>query len=210
MSNQDEILAICKEYETCQKCSYGKGVMMSKYPRRVFYRGNVDANVVIIAEGPGSVEIQQGIPLVGASGQWLDKMLNTIDIPHQDCFFINSFVCSDDGKKKPTPDVLQACNDRLRRKLEIIDPKLVICLGRYALDAFNLAHYGITLNAKENPVSHFVGQHYNALSVKGKIIHWFVEYHPAFILRNGQKAYEDAKKRWKKIANIYKINIKKG
>lgn len=208
--NIDAIDNICKEYYTCQKCSYGKDVHMGKYPKRVFYRGNTKANVAIIAEGPGIAEINQGIPLIGPSGKWLDGMLTAVGIPITDCLFLNTFVCSDDGKKKPTPDVLKACNDRIRLILETLDPKLIICLGKYALEAFQLAHYGAVIDSTLSPVSNFVGQHYNALSVKGKIIHWFVEYHPAYILRSGPNIKREARRRWENIAKIYKININKG
>jgi DNA polymerase len=197
MSKQKQINKLCIEYADCQRCSFGKNVFFDKEPFRVFYRGNLNANVVIVGEGPGEDEILHGRPFVGKAGKQLHKILDFAGIPRWDIFIANSFICSDDGKKKPTDEVLEACNDRLVSMIEIVEPKIVICLGFYAYRAIagldKPAPFGQYLTKAQ--IMKFVGS-----DKKFAVI---PEYHPAYLLRAPQQK-KHAAPRWKEIGKLYK------
>ncbi|MCI0559897.1 MAG: uracil-DNA glycosylase [Nitrososphaera sp.] len=186
-----EVQKLCIEFADCQLCPYGASVFVDKPPFRVFYRGNTDANLMLVGEGPGWEEIQAGRPFIGRAGKLLSRILAYIKVPEADVFITNSFVCSDDGKKKPTDEVLQACNDRLHRMIEAVQPKVLVCLGMYA-------HRAVLGLNEPQPLS----QHLNKARLYNKLLTTFTEYHPAYLLRN-QSAKKEAAVRWKHIGDTY-------
>lgn len=197
MTQQQQIDRICLEYADCQRCSFGNNVFFDKEPFRVFYKGNVSANVVIVGEGPGGDEIKGGRPFVGAAGKLLVKILQHAKIPTWDTFVTNSFICSDDGKKKPTDEVLVGCYDRLMSMIEVVEPKLVICLGYHAYRA--VVDLNISLPFGEHltkaQAMHFVKTDKTFVAVP--------EYHPAYLMRAPQQKTQAAI-RWKEIGKLYK------
>ena len=98
--------------------------------------GDPNAEVMFIGEGPGFHEDQQGRPFVGAAGQLLTEMLGVIGLNRQDVFITNVVRCRPPGNRDPLPDELQACDTYTQRQIVVLDPKLIVTLGRYSMARF--------------------------------------------------------------------------
>jgi DNA polymerase len=184
----------------CQECSLGKDVFPNKYPRRVLFKGNSNANVVFVGEGPGGFEIKDGIPFVGKAGKILDSLCEIAGIPAYDRLIINSFVCSPDGKVKPSDEVLIACNPRIWEFIELARPKIVIALGLYAMKAI------IGIENVNRGMGFYINQGYEKQLKDGNAYTIIPEYHPAYYIYNG-KEKAAAVERWKIIGEIYRQKI---
>ncbi len=191
---------LCVKYADCQLCPYGANVFPDQAPFRVFYKGNPHARVFLIGEGPGAEEIKAGRPFIGRAGKLLNDILKYAGIPVADTFITNTFICSDDGKKKPTDAVLIACNDRLHTMIEIVQPKIIVCLGMYA-------HRALFSIDRQPPMKQYLDRpELCQFRGSGATITAFTEYHPAYLLRN-PAAKKDAAPRWKRIGEAYKLTL---
>jgi len=133
--------------------------------------GNPHAEVVFIGEGPGKNEDEQGIPFCGASGKLLDSLLESINLNRSDVFITNIVKCRPPGNRDPLPTEKDICTDlHLSKQLELIKPKLIITLGRHALNYF-------IPNLKISQV------HGQPKRLKGQV--YLPLYHPAVALYNG-------------------------
>ena len=115
----------------CQKCDLYKNAI---HPVPGF--GNPEAAIVFIGEAPGAEEDKQGLPFVGNSGKLLDKLLNTIKVPRSDVFICNILKHRPPGNRDPLPPEMKVCTPYLKAQLKIIKPKVVITLGRFAMNYF--------------------------------------------------------------------------
>lgn len=102
----------------------------------VFSDGSAEAEVVFIGEAPGKNEDLQGRPFVGAAGKFLDEMLAMIDLKREDVYITNIVKYRPPGNRDPYPDEKQAFLPYLESQLEVIQPKLVVTLGRHSLNCF--------------------------------------------------------------------------
>jgi DNA polymerase len=98
--------------------------------------GSSNAEVMFIGEGPGFHEDQQGRPFVGAAGQLLTEMLRGIGMRREDVFITNVVRCRPPGNRDPLPDELSACDTYTQRQIAVLDPKLIVTLGRYSMARF--------------------------------------------------------------------------
>lgn len=98
--------------------------------------GSPNAEIMFIGEGPGFHEDQQGRPFVGAAGQLLTEMLRGIGLRREDVFITNVVRCRPPGNRDPLPDELQACDGYTQRQIAVLDPKLIVTLGRYSMARF--------------------------------------------------------------------------
>lgn len=98
--------------------------------------GNVDAEIVFIGEAPGKNEDEQGIPFVGASGHFLNEMLAAASMDRNDVYITNIVKYRPPNNRDPKPDEKVAFWPYLLRQLQIIDPKIVITLGRHSMEYF--------------------------------------------------------------------------
>ena len=98
--------------------------------------GPVGAEIVFIGEAPGYYEDQQGRPFIGAAGQFLEQLLASIDLKRTDVFIANVVKCRPPGNRDPSPEEIGSCSKWLAGQLDILDPKLVVTLGRYSLARF--------------------------------------------------------------------------
>jgi DNA polymerase len=98
--------------------------------------GRSTAEIMFIGEGPGFHEDQQGRPFVGAAGQLLTEMLGTIGLRREDVFITNVVRCRPPGNRDPLPDELQACDAYTQRQIAVLQPKLIVTLGRYSMARF--------------------------------------------------------------------------
>jgi DNA polymerase len=98
--------------------------------------GDPQAEVMFIGEGPGFHEDQQGRPFVGAAGQLLTDMLGRIGMRRQDVFITNVVRCRPPGNRDPLPDELQACDAYTQRQIAVLQPLVIVTLGRFSMARF--------------------------------------------------------------------------
>jgi DNA polymerase len=96
----------------------------------------VNADVFFIGEGPGSREDERGIPFVGRSGRYLDQLLAGIDRDRQKVFITNVVKCRPPSNRDPRVAEVQACTPYLDRQLKLVRPRLIVTLGRFAMEHF--------------------------------------------------------------------------
>jgi len=110
--------------------------LASSATQLVFGSGNPDAQIVIIGEAPGKKEDLLGQPFVGAAGKFLDEMLGTIGFERKDIYITNIVKYRPPNNRDPLPDEKSAFMPYLESQLEVIQPKLIITLGRHSLNCF--------------------------------------------------------------------------
>lgn len=162
----------------CLKCRLG-----STRKNFVFGVGNLKAKLVLIGEAPGADEDEQGEPFVGRAGQLLNKILVAVQLRREDVYICNILKCRPPNNRDPLPDEVDACEPFLKKQLEIINPKLILCLGRIA--GQTLLKTNATLSELRNNVYVYQG------------IRVLVTFHPAALLRNPnwkRPAWEDVQK----------------
>lgn len=95
--------------------------------------GNPKAEIMFIGEGPGWHEDRQGLPFVGAAGQFLDEMLQSIGLARDEVFITNVVKCRPPGNRDPLPDEIAACSAYLDAQIAAIQPKVIVTLGRFSM-----------------------------------------------------------------------------
>lgn len=101
--------------------------------RAVPGEGNPHAEIMLIGEGPGANEDLQARPFVGRSGNFLEQLLLDIGYKRKDVFITNVVKCRPPGNRDPQPEELTACQDYLERQIEVINPKVIVTLGRFSM-----------------------------------------------------------------------------
>jgi DNA polymerase len=117
--------------QACRACPLG-----GQRTRAVPGEGPVDAEILFIGEAPGYYEDQQGRPFVGAAGQFLESLLASIGLKRSDVFIANVIKCRPPQNRDPLPDEIGACSDWLSTQTQIINPRVIVTLGRYSLARF--------------------------------------------------------------------------
>jgi uracil-DNA glycosylase len=111
----------------------------------VFGMGDPTADLLFIGEGPGAEEDKQGLPFVGRSGKLLDKLMQEeIGITRDACYIANVVKCRPPNNRDPEPDEIATCRPYLEQQLELIDPKVVVTLGKFAAQLLLDTKQGIT------------------------------------------------------------------
>lgn len=162
----------------CTKCGLHKN--RNKF---VFGTGKPNADVLVIGEGPGAEEDKQGLPFVGRAGQLLTDMLKAIKFEREEVFIGNVVKCRPPGNRTPLPDEMETCMPYLKKQFELIQPKLILCLGLTA--ARGLLKKRESLGALRGKIFDYEG---------AKVM---VTYHSAALLRNPhwkKDCWEDLKK----------------
>ncbi len=127
----DSLEKVAAEVLVCAKCP-----LSQSRTHAVPGEGPADARVMFIGEGPGFHEDRQGRPFVGASGQYLEQLLLGIGLTRQQVYITNVVKCRPPGNRDPLPDEVAACREYLDRQLALIQPDIVVTLGRYSMDRF--------------------------------------------------------------------------
>ncbi len=96
--------------------------------------GPVDAPIMFIGEGPGASEDRLGRPFVGPAGMLLESLLEQIGLTREDVYITNVVKCRPPGNRDPEPDEIAACKPFLQRQLKLVDPEVVVTLGRFAME----------------------------------------------------------------------------
>ena len=136
MEDWDELEKICLN---CQKCGLCK-----TRNRVVFGAGSHDADIMLIGEGPGEQEDLQGIPFVGAAGKLLDDMMRIIDLNRNNTYIANIIKCRPPRNRDPEEGEQDACIGYLRNQVALVNPKIIVCLGRIAAKRIIDSNYRIT------------------------------------------------------------------
>ena len=162
----------------CQKCPLGK-------MRRniVFGSGNMNARLMFIGEAPGHDEDMQAMPFVGEAGILLTKIIEAMGIKREDVYICNILKCRPPQNRNPLPEEISMCIDYLYAQIDIIKPKIICALGKFASQ---------TLLGIEAPISKIRGSWHEYRGIR-----FMPTYHPAYLLRNpGDKklVWEDMKK----------------
>jgi len=152
----------------------------------VFGVGNPRARWMIVGEAPGEQEDLKGEPFVGPAGQLLDNMLRALELtreeatPEQQVFIANTLKCRPPRNRNPEPAELAMCEPFLQRQIELVRPRLILAMGRFAVDA---------LLRSSEPIGKLRGRVHRYQGVP-----LVVSYHPAYLLRNPAekaKAWDD-------------------
>jgi uracil-DNA glycosylase family 4 len=136
----------------------------------VFGEGNEHADIMFIGEAPGAEEDRTGRPFVGRAGQLLNKLLGHIKVKREDVFITNILKCRPPNNRDPLTEEVEECLPYLHRQIELIQPKIIVALGRIA--AQNLLHTTSPLKQLREKLWQYKG------------VNLIVTYHPAAILRN--------------------------
>lgn len=131
MNAEERLAQIAAEVAVCQKC-----ILHRSRKKAVPGEGPADAEVMLIGEGPGFYENEQGRPFVGAAGNLLNELLAKAGLKREQVWIGNVVKCRPPGNRDPLPEELAACNEYLERQIAAIDPKIIITLGRYSMNKF--------------------------------------------------------------------------
>jgi uracil-DNA glycosylase family 4 len=123
--------AIAAEVRACRRCPLWAG-----RTNAVPGEGDPDTEVVFVGEGPGFNEDREGRPFVGRAGELLIRLIGTLGWRRQEVFITNVVKCRPPDNRDPEPAEIAACEPYLRRQLEVLDPALVVTLGRYSMARF--------------------------------------------------------------------------
>lgn len=166
------------EIGACTRCRLSAG-----RTNLVFGVGNADARLMFIGEGPGRDEDMQGIPFVGRAGQLLTKIIEAMKMRREDVYIANIVKSRPPQNRAPAPDEVKECLPFLIRQVEIIQPRVIVCLGSIA-------------------AQNFLGTEEKISRLRGHLQEWrgipvMPTYHPAFLLRNPEAkkpVWEDMQK----------------
>ena len=136
MLDWNELEKSCQSCEGCSLCETRKNV--------VFGVGLKTADVMFIGEGPGEQEDLQGEPFVGPAGKLLDDMMAIIDLDRQNSYIANIVKCRPPHNRDPKEEEQDACIEYLRNQVSLIQPKIIVCLGRIAAKRLIDPEYRIT------------------------------------------------------------------
>ncbi len=174
---------IATEVRTCTRCRLAGG-----RTNAVPGEGNPDTEVVVIGEGPGFNEDRLGRPFIGRAGDLLTKLLGSIEWRRQDVFITNVVKCRPPDNRDPEPDEVAACAPYLKRQLEVLDPAMIVTLGRHSMGRFMPGARISQAHGTTAPVDPASGARDATV---------FAMYHPAAALRGAEverQSYDDVAK----------------
>ncbi|HTM09434.1 MAG TPA: uracil-DNA glycosylase family protein [Verrucomicrobiae bacterium] len=163
----------------CRRCKLWSG-----RTHLVFGVGNPSARVMFVGEGPGRDEDLQGVPFVGRAGQLLtDIITKGMGLKREDVYIANVVKCRPPENRNPEPDEVESCEPFLKKQVDLVRPKIIVALGKFAVQCL--------LQSKQ-PITRLRGQWHEYQGIK-----LMPTFHPAYLLRNpGDKklVWEDIKK----------------
>lgn len=185
MADQVKFNLLEKKCISCTKCSLSTG-----RTNVVFGRGNPKARILIIGEGPGQQEDEQGLAFVGRAGKMLNKSFLSVGIDtNEDCYISNIVKCRPPNNRKPKSIEIEKCMPWLDSQIELIKPKVIVLAGSTAVQSY--------LNINQ-PISKIRGKWITRKSIKYMPI-----FHPSYLLRNSSN--EKGKPKWLTIQDLKKV-----
>ena len=161
----DTLLKVRSDLGECTRCK-----LHSTRHTIVFGDGSPKAQLVFVGEGPGADEDAQGLPFVGRAGKLLTQMIEAMGLQRKDVYICNVVKCRPPGNRQPEEEEVRTCSPFLFRQIDVIAPKVIVCLGAVAAKALLETNRGI---------SQFRGEW---LECRGRKL--MATYHPAYLLRN--------------------------
>jgi uracil-DNA glycosylase len=131
MSAVETLERIAREVSVCTKCA-----LHESRRKVVTGEGPADAEIMFIGEGPGFHENEQGRPFVGASGKFLEQLLEQAGLTRTDVFIANVVKCRPPANRDPQPDELLACSEYLDAQIAAINPSIIVTLGRISMSKY--------------------------------------------------------------------------
>lgn len=181
ISNKERLLnELQANVAQCQRCN-----LCSKRTQTVFGRGSADGGILFVGEAPGQNEDLEGAPFVGNAGKLLDQYLEFIGLEPKDYYIANILKCRPPNNRDPLPEEEEACMPYLRQQVKILQPRILVCLGRISAQRIISPDFRITRD------------HGKWFSVGDMKI--MATYHPSALLRDPIKK-EDALTDFKNIA----------
>lgn len=184
----DSMVPLAQHCNACYRCDLG-----ATRTHAVVGRGNPQAPIMIIGEGPGQNEDETGLPFVGKAGQLLEKILESVKLDsEQDVYICNVVKCRPPGNRVPTPDEIAACKPYLLEQIRLVDPKIILLTGATAVKGVTGDKRGIT-------------------KIRGTWIEWegrlcMPILHPAYLLRNPSR--ERGSPKWLMWQDIQVVRAK--
>jgi len=136
---QHRLTVLADEVKGCTKC-----VLHEQRTQAVFARGNGSSKLAFVGEGPGADEDEQGFPFVGAAGQLLDRMIAAMGIERDDVYVCNIVKCRPPKNRTPEPEEMSSCMPYLTEQLSLIEPQVIVALGKTAVQGMFGTAEGIT------------------------------------------------------------------
>ena len=185
MADQVKFNLLEKKCISCTKCSLSTG-----RTNVVFGRGNPKARILIIGEGPGQQEDEQGLAFVGRAGKMLNNSCLSVGIDtDEDCYISNIVKCRPPNNRKPKSIEIENCMPWLDSQIELIKPKVIVLAGSTAVQSY--------LNINQ-PISKIRGKWITREGIKYMPI-----FHPSYLLRNSSN--EKGKPKWLTIQDLKKV-----
>jgi DNA polymerase len=153
----------------CKLCQLGRRQV-------VFGVGNPSADLMFVGEAPGADEDEQGIPFVGRAGQLLTKIIEAIELRREDVYIANVIKCRPPGNRNPEPDEVAVCEPFLFRQIDLVQPKVIVALGKFAAQC---------LLRTDTPITKLRGRVHQ---FRGATL--VPTFHPAYLLRSPDKKRE--------------------
>ena len=181
MYKPKEICDVANAVRKCKRCK-----LAQTRKNAVPGEGSFDPKVVIIGEGPGKNEDEQGKPFVGRSGDLLTNMLKAIDLDrNDDCFILNCVKCRPPNNRNPEFEELKACEPFLDKQLLTLEAPIILCMGLVAGRwVFKAKEMSIAQLREHNPFKFSYDEEGT------KPLHFVFTYHPAYLLRNPKMKYQ--------------------
>ena len=186
----DSLLKTREDLGECTRCK-----LHSTRHKIVFGDGNPKAELVFVGEGPGADEDAQGLPFVGRAGKLLTQMIEAMGLQRKDVYICNVVKCRPPENRQPEEDEVKTCSPFLLRQIDVIAPKVIVCLGATAAK---------TLLQTNRGISQFRGEW---LEFRGRKL--LATYHPAYLLRN-PPAKSEVWKDLQKVMAVLGLEVKKG
>jgi uracil-DNA glycosylase family 4 len=184
----DSLDTLTRHCHSCQRCGLAAG-----RTNVVISRGNPQAPIMIVGEGPGQQEDEQGLPFVGKSGQLLEKILAAVRLDtEKDIYICNVVKCRPPGNRTPTAIESGACKGYLLEQIRLVNPKIILMTGATAMKGLTGEKRGIT-------------------KVRGQWMEWegrwcMPIFHPAYLLRNQSR--EKGSPKWLMWQDIQAVKAK--
>ena len=181
LTEADDLAALKREVLSCQECD-----LCRTRTNVVFGAGDPKAKLMFVGEAPGEEEDRQGKPFVGRAGQLLTKIIEAMGLKREDVYIANILKCRPPNNRAPLPAEIVACQGNVKRQVELIKPRVLCTLGKFASQ---------TLLRTETPISALRGhfQEFDGIKV-------MPTFHPAYLLRNP----DDKKLVWQDMKKVMK------
>ena len=190
----DDYKKLKKEAVKCERCHLREGCKQV-----VMGEGNVENRLMLIGEGPGADEDEQGRPFVGRAGKLLDEIMEDSGLRRQDLYISNIVKCRPPDNRAPKTDEMDACAPILKAEIELISPKVIVPMGSTALNYLVDSNLSITRNRGE--------------WIERGELYFLPTFHPAYIFRN-RNAEDDLRRDFKvlrkasqRLSQLYDCNF---